>query len=282
MAGGSVTSPARSRWSRCTTPWNPPAFCARARAFNLFERRDYAAAALVFEDVTRKVSGVERGHYYRGLQLLAQGYAAWDVAEYGQALETLRAAREELKSPFSENALKVRAGELVAGIGGHLPFLSRVRGKLSAHKVVDMLENARRRIADQGRFDDGVARLYRTVEMLHQWRLKERGIATDKVDWSSVDAGARERFLSAAGLTELPGELGLHHARLLDRVLDGEELEEDSTLRDLLQKRNRSILAHGFEPIGKSAAHGFLGYVDGMVEAPEARAGAEHVRLRGL
>ncbi len=27
------TSPARSRWSRCTTPWNPPAFCARARAF---------------------------------------------------------------------------------------------------------------------------------------------------------------------------------------------------------------------------------------------------------
>jgi hypothetical protein len=114
-------------------------------------------------------------------------------------------------------------------------------------------------------------------------RLKERGIATDKVDWIRVDAGARERFLSAAGLEELPGELGLRHARLLDRILDGEELEEDSTLRDLLQKRNHSILAHGFEPIGASAARGFLEHVDGMVDAPdEVRAGARHLTLRGL
>lgn len=79
------------------------------------------------------------------------------------------------------------------------------------------------------------------------------------------------------------GELGLRHARLLDRVLDGEGLEEDSTLRDLLQKRNHSILAHGFEPIGKSAAHGFLEYVDAMVEAPdEVKSGARHLTLRGL
>jgi len=42
-----------------------------------------------------------------------------------------------------------------------------VRGRLSLENVVDMLENARRRIADQGRYDDGVARLYRCVEMWH-------------------------------------------------------------------------------------------------------------------
>jgi hypothetical protein len=125
-----------------------------------------------------------------------------------------------------------------------------------------MLENARCRIADQGRYDDGVARLYRTVEMFHQWRLKEQGISTEKVDWEGMDDGAKERFLSAAGLAQPPGELGLRHARLLDRILGGEVLEEDSTLRDLLQKRNRSILAHGFEPIGEAAARGFLAYVD--------------------
>ncbi|WP_041328315.1 hypothetical protein [Rubrobacter xylanophilus] len=37
------------------------------QAVELFNRRDYAAAALVFEDIVGKVSGVERGHYYRGL-----------------------------------------------------------------------------------------------------------------------------------------------------------------------------------------------------------------------
>jgi CRISPR-associated protein (TIGR02710 family) len=253
------------------------------QGIDLFNHRDYAAAALVFEDVAKKVSGAERGHYFRGLRLLAHGYAAWDVAEYGQALDGLREARDELKSPFSDTALAERAEELVAGVGEHLPFLGKVRGKLSAHKVVDMLENARRRIADQGRYDDGVARLYRTVEMFHQWRLKERGISTGKVDWEGMDDGAKERFLSAAGLVQLPGELGLRHARLLDRILGGEVLEEDSTLRDLLQKRNRSILAHGFEPIGEAAARGFLEYVDGMVAArEEVRAGARHLTLRGL
>ncbi|HEX5701387.1 MAG TPA: hypothetical protein VFX77_12125 [Rubrobacter sp.] len=35
------------------------------QAVELFNRRDYAAAALVFEDVARKVTGVERGHYYK-------------------------------------------------------------------------------------------------------------------------------------------------------------------------------------------------------------------------
>jgi CRISPR-associated protein (Cas_Cas02710) len=57
-----------------------------------------------------------------------------------------------------------------------------VRGRLSLENVVDMLENARRRIADQGRYDDGVARLYRCIEMWHQWRLGERSISTEKVD----------------------------------------------------------------------------------------------------
>jgi hypothetical protein len=60
------------------------------------------------------------------------------------------------------------------------------------------------------------------------------------------------------------------------------ETVEVAVLRDLLQKRNRSILAHGLEPIvGKSALR-FLKYVDALVEAPEARAGAEHACLRGL
>ena len=157
-----------------------------------------------------------------------------------------------------------------------------MRGKLSPENVVDMLEKARRRIADQGRYDDGVARLYRCVEMWHQWRLQGRGISTEKVNWEKVDKEARERFLNAAGLSEPPEELGLHHARLLDRILSGEVVEDEAVLRDLLQKRNRSILAHGLEPIGREPALRFLEYVDGTVKAPEARVGAEHARLRGL
>ncbi|MCA3748932.1 MAG: TIGR02710 family CRISPR-associated protein, partial [Rubrobacter sp.] len=251
------------------------------QAVELFNRRDYAAAALMFEDVVEKVSGAERGHYYRGLLFLSEGYAAWDVADYGRALERLRAAREELGVGFGDAALADRAGGLVARISSHLAFLGKVRGKLSVENVVDMLENARRRIEDQGRYDDGVARLYRCVEMYHQWRLQERySISTADVDWGGVDEKARERFRQKAG--ELPKVLGLRHARLLERILGGEEPEEDEVLRNLLQQRNRSILAHGLEPIGEKAARGFLEYVDGLVGDRSARSGAVHATLRGL
>src|SRR5829696_1303592 len=153
------------------------------QGIELFNRRDYGAAALVFGDIARKVSGAERGHYYRGLLSLAEGYAAWDVADYGLALQKLREARDEMRVGFSEAALAERAGALVDRISIHLPFLGKVRGRLSVENVVDMLENARRRIVDQGRYDDGVARLYRCVEMYHQWRLQSRGVSTGKVDW---------------------------------------------------------------------------------------------------
>ncbi|MBA3614962.1 MAG: TIGR02710 family CRISPR-associated protein [Rubrobacteraceae bacterium] len=248
----------------------------------LFNRRDYGAAALVFGDIVGKVSGAERGHYYRGLLLLAEGYAAWDVADYGVALEKLREARGEMGVELSETALAERAGALSDRISVHLPFLGKVRGRLSAENVVDMLENARRRIVDQRRYDDGVARLYRCVEMWHQWRLGERSISTEKVDWGKVDGDVRERFLEEAGLVEPPEVLALRHARLLDRILGGEEAEDEAVLRDLLQQRNRSILAHGLEPIDEKSALRFLEYVDALVEAPEARFGAEHATLRGL
>jgi CRISPR-associated protein (Cas_Cas02710) len=97
-----------------------------------------------------------------------------------------------------------------------------------------------------------------------------------------VDDKSRERFLKEARLTELPEVLGLRYARLLELILRGEVVEYDAVLRDLLQKRNHSILAHGLEPIGEEAASRFLGYADAMVNKSEVRSAAEHARLRGL
>ncbi len=77
----------------------------------------------------------------------------------------------ELCVDFEDPALAERSSSLVNRIEENQSFLSRLRkkghGKLCPEKVVDMVENARRRIEDQGRYDDGVARLYRSVEM---WR----------------------------------------------------------------------------------------------------------------
>src|SRR5215217_8358058 len=206
--------------------------------------RDYSAAALVFEDVLDKVVGVERAHYYGGLVRLAKGYGAWDMADYDAALEQLSVAKKDLSVDFEDPALADRSSSLLNRLGENQPFLGRLRkkgrGHLSLENVVDMLENARRRIADQRRYDDGVARLYRCVEMYHQWRLLSQGVSTGKVNWEKVDEEVRQRFLKEARLEELPEVLPLHYARLLDRIVSGEDVEGDAMLRDLLQKRNRS------------------------------------------
>lgn len=253
------------------------------QAVQLFNRRDYAAATLVFNDILRKVSGAERRHYYQGLLALARGYAAWDVADYAAALENLRAAREELTADFSEAALVERAANLTETITSHLVFLGRVRGKLSFENVVDMVENARRRIADQGRYDDGVARLYRAVEMWHQWRLlAQHSVSTKKVAWERIDERHRSLFLEATKLTQLPDVLDLTRARTLDRILSDDTREDDNVLRDLLRQRNSSILAHGLEPIGAGSAERFLDYVDALVGEPGVPSSASHGRLKEL
>lgn len=253
------------------------------QAVELFNRRDYGAAALVFGDIVGKVDNVERRHYYSGLLLLAEGYGAWDVADYGTALGKLQSAKKELGTPFDEGGLRERAVPLVERIVANLSFLGDVRGKLSVENVVDMVQNARRRIVDQGRYDDGVARLYRAIEMWHQWRLrKKHSISTEKVDWIRIDGGACEEFMASTGLEQLPETLDLTRARTLDLILDQHQTEDDNVLRDLLQKRNNSILAHGLDPIEESSAKRFLDYVDEMVKRPDIKDLAGHARLREL
>src|SRR5215211_7106917 len=179
------------------------------QAVDLFNMRDYAAATLVFEDVLDKVVGVERFHYYGGLVRLAKGYGAWDMADYGAALDHLSAAKRELTVDFEDPALADRASALLNRLAENQPFLGKLRkkgpGHLSQEKVVDMVENARRRIVDQGRYDDGVARLYRSVEMWHQWRLMSHySIETKLVKWERVDGSVQVRFLELVQTKELP------------------------------------------------------------------------------
>lgn len=248
----------------------------------LFDRRDYGAAALIFADVARKVEGAERSLYYTGLKILSEGYAAWDVADYTTALSRLSAARKELANNFSDPSLAARAARLMEATAANLDFLAKVRGNLSIENVVDMLENARRRIEDQNRYDDGVARLYRSIEMMHQHNLyRTYAITTKDVDWGKVSEEVRGEFLERSGLERLPGELDLMRSRVLDHVLGKvPEGEEENIFRDLLKQRNNSILAHGFAPISDTSAHNFLRYVAGAVARPQIAIKARHPRLK--
>lgn len=124
-------------------------------------------------------------------------------------------------------------------------------GKPSAALCEDLWWNAQRRAA-QGAFDDAVARLYRLAEAAVQAQLSERGIdQTSRVPVERLAPSLRARHGQ-------PGADGTVMLALTDACEQLAHEDPESPVPALWRngqpswqgRRNRSILAHGFRPLG--------------------------------
>ncbi len=130
--------------------------------------------------------------------------------------------------------------------------------------LLDLWHNAQRRAA-RGRFDDALARLYRLVEWSAQYVLRtERGIETARFDPSILPQGKLRKQLEARfqegnrtvriglvdSLLALRSLLPEHPlaASLTTRFAGEIPLQR---LQQWIERRNRSILAHGFVPVDR-------------------------------
>ena len=164
-----------------------------------------------------------------------------------------------------------------------------------AARLADLWRNAER-CAARGRFDDAVARCYRLIEWVGQWRLRERhGIDAGSLDWSRITEQEAERAriadrrasgartlsglvqtLELAAVKEPEGAI----ARFLRDPYPGKKKKDGAgRLRDMLDLRNPSILAHGTKPLGPEEWRRmaeFMEHFRGRVVAPLLReAGAD-------
>ncbi len=134
--------------------------------------------------------------------------------------------------------------------------------KNSLYLIFDLIVNAKRR-KEQGRLDDAVARLYRAIEAIAQYRLwHEYDIDSSKAPVSVLQPksqnknsescmkkiGLQESYLCLYNKGDFIGkkfkELGLLNSF-------DDDLSKSSIENNPLTQRNNSILAHGFEPISK-------------------------------
>ena len=116
--------------------------------------------------------------------------------------------------------------------------------------IADLLNNAKRRGAEK--YDDAVARLYRTVELIAQCILKEKyGIDTSNIEIDKLSTLARSQMQFRKVALE---KLHADFSRAINYCIYDEEIgkkfSDDNKLKDLL-KRNYSILAHGLNSIEK-------------------------------
>lgn len=214
-----------------------------------------------FDSALKLLSEINEAHLterekdvWRSLKYVATAYDKWDKFEH------TRFHGEYGKISFLEPALK--EFKLEKGVEREVLEIGKNlrEGRITESAIADLVNNAERRIKE-GKFDDATARLYRTIEMLGQWRLKKYGIEHFNVDLSKVPESLREEYQSHRDPKNGKIKIGLQPSyKLLKAKSDelGEEFYKNTTLTALLRGRNESILAHGTKPILRESCEKLL------------------------
>ena len=170
------------------------------------------------------------------LRKAASAYSSWDKFNHNAAFKALTSLKA---IEFDQN--KRFLGKLLNA------------NEKEPYWIADLINNAKRRGDIEHKFDDAVARLYRTVELIGQYRLrKEHKLESSNLSVESIPNVLREKW----GISKTDGKIKIALERdyeLLAAKGDsiGKKFIEDKELGGQLSKRNCSILAHGLEPLNK-------------------------------
>ena len=171
---------------------------------------------------------------------LSRALARWDDFDHGGALALIDTYAGRVASRFPQMLPTLRL----------LAKANENDARREPARLFDLWLNAERR-AKQGRFDDAVARWYRLMEWTSQWQLRiNLGVKTtadfprDKLPPNLHVAPASDGNIKL-GLMNAWQTVNYHLSGPAKVFID----KHEKRLRGLLELRNNSILAHGFEPV---------------------------------
>ncbi|MGC8811287.1 MAG: TIGR02710 family CRISPR-associated CARF protein [bacterium] len=237
-------------------PWDEIALAEKKEVAILFNKARYTSAAEVLERCISKVSK-EQKPFLQALQDMVMGYDFWDRFQHEESKRYLFKSKDLLLALSSE---KRELKNLVSQMEENLFFLQNLLNdkKPSIFYFWDLLANAKRRADLEQKFDDAMARLYRALEVLGQLELKEKyGIETSNVKENLIPEGIRQEFISKykdkdKGKIKIPLYASFCLLNELGNDLGKDFIQAyDKEIRPILDLRNSSILAHGFQPIKK-------------------------------
>jgi CRISPR-associated protein (TIGR02710 family) len=139
----------------------------------------------------------------------------------------------------------------------NLTFLERLvigAPGIKLEHFLDLVANAKRRADLEYKYDDAVARLYRAIEAYSQIRLASRNIITSDVKEGQLPQEVRSEFVnkyrdSIDDRIKLPLYGSYKVLELLKDPAGALFFEHWPQIKLLLDSRNKSILAHGLEPV---------------------------------
>jgi len=168
--GLGVVIDGKERMLYLANPWDQLAVAEDRKIALYFNSARYSSALEVIKGLKKKVSQ-ERMPFYMLLEDLIAGYELWDKFRHKQAKNPLNKGLDRLRAYVAGNP---KMSELLRQVEENARFLEEVL-KRKELLVPDLLANARRRAELEAKYDDGVARLYRALELAAQVRLESRG-----------------------------------------------------------------------------------------------------------
>lgn len=232
----------------------------KERFCDFFNSCRFSAAADACDDISRNGSEV-LGRTFAALKKISAGYKYWDLFRLNTALSEIRSGLNNLSRLSEEYPGKLRSlAKFQEDVTHNLERLEAIQ-QIKDHslaKVDDLTANACRR-AEEGKFDDGIARLYRALEMIAQWRFcllfdhDTSKFPLDKLR-EKLDAGVISTLFPQP-YSDDTIDIGCKKAfEVLDAAGDDYGRRYMQSINDIgamLYSRNHSILAHGTEPRDK-------------------------------
>ena len=136
--------------------------------------------------------------------------------------------------------------------------------------LASLINNSIRR-ADEYKYDDAIARLYRAFELIAQIRLNTYRLNSSDIDTNVLlEKNVSQEFIDALEKTREDGKIkiGLIKDYELLAELDDELgkyfAENRNSINNITIKRNNSILAHGLESLDKDDFDQFEGLVENL------------------
>lgn len=243
-------------------PWSLYAIDDRKLIAKYFNRYQFIAAKEICDTLAAKqvLDDTLKG-FFKIVSQLCTIYDLWDKFQHLEALKQTKSALEQMKNYFAFNR-QVKYQQFVSDVEANFERLkelcpdSKPPKTPNRHLVVDLVANAERR-ATEGKYDDAVARLYRSLEMVAQVAITEPPLQVKDAGNFPKDKlpdSLKDDYIQHY---ERDGKikLGLEALFKVLNAIDPPHPHAQTffayynELRNVQNARNQSILAHGLTPI---------------------------------
>jgi CRISPR-associated protein (TIGR02710 family) len=229
------------------------------RVKSLIASYDYSAAHKLLEQITTEHSNIPENlaEEIANLSNLSKAFDAWDKFDHNKAYKLLSIKeyrKNESIGNFNRLIQLMMSSRKFIDDSFDYPENFKPTFKISRYEIVyDLILNAERK-AFQGRYDDATARIYRVLELFIQIYIKvKHNQQTSDININLLPDNLKFEYQKKV----VNGKLKL---ALLDSYTIITELEPESSLSirflneknnllRVLERRNNSILAHGFRAI---------------------------------